>query len=206
MRAKKTESKPTILGSPRVDRGSRIRGKDPSPAEPGTDPRIARLKEIVQILEGSSLAELKYEDQDIAIELSRHASTAAPAIAAPPPVVVSAPAVQPAAVSATPPPAAAAPVLAAAPAAAAAPKEDPDLHIVRSPFVGTFYMAPSPEAEAFTEVGKRVRRGQTLCIIEAMKLMNEIESEVDGTVVEIPPENGKAVQYGDALFKIRVSK
>ena len=80
---------------------------------------------------------------------------------------------------------------------------DANVHVVRSPFVGTFYASPSPGAEKFTDVGKAMRRGQTLCIIEAMKLMNEIESEVDGVVLEMLAENGKPVQYGDALFKIK---
>lgn len=76
------------------------------------------------------------------------------------------------------------------------------LHTVSSPLVGTFYRAPSPEAEPFVDVGSRVRKGQTLCIVEAMKLMNQIESEVDGTIVEILVENGAAVEYGQPLFSI----
>ncbi len=78
----------------------------------------------------------------------------------------------------------------------------PQAHILNSPIVGTFYRSPSPDAPPFTEVGARVRRGQALCIIEAMKLMNEIESDVDGTVVEIYPQNAQAVEFGEPLFAI----
>jgi acetyl-CoA carboxylase biotin carboxyl carrier protein len=76
---------------------------------------------------------------------------------------------------------------------------------VKSPIVGTFYRAPDPNSPPFVSVGDRVRVGQVLCIIEAMKLMNEIEADVAGEVVEIHPENGQPVQYGDALFTIRPS-
>jgi acetyl-CoA carboxylase biotin carboxyl carrier protein len=87
---------------------------------------------------------------------------------------------------------------------AAAPSETPsDAIDVTSPFVGTFYRSPSPDAPAFVEVGSVVRPGQTLCIIEAMKLMNEIEAELSGTVVEIYAQNGKAVEFGQKLFRIK---
>ena len=72
-----------------------------------------------------------------------------------------------------------------------------------SPFVGTFYRSPSPDAPAFCDVGSVVRPGQTLCIIEAMKLMNEIEAEMSGTVVEIYAQNGKSVEFGQKLFRIK---
>jgi acetyl-CoA carboxylase biotin carboxyl carrier protein len=79
------------------------------------------------------------------------------------------------------------------------------LHILNSPIVGTFYRAPSPDAPSFVEIGSRVRKGQVLCIIEAMKLMNEIECDVDGVVAEIYPQNAQAVEFGEPLFAIRVS-
>jgi len=103
-------------------------------------------------------------------------------------------------------PAPVAPVVAAAPAAAPAaarPAVDPALLTVESPMVGTFYRSPSPGAPAFVEVGTSVRVGQPLCIVEAMKLMNEIEAEAAGTIAEILVENGQAVQFGQALFRIR---
>ena len=93
------------------------------------------------------------------------------------------------------------------PAVAAEPaeQEDPSLTYVRSPMVGTFYRAPEPGAPPFVNVGDRIKPGQVMCIIEAMKLMNEIESECVGEVVEIFVENAQPVQYGDKLFSIRAS-
>lgn len=81
--------------------------------------------------------------------------------------------------------------------------DDPNVIEVTSPLVGTFYRAPSPTAKTFVEVGSAVKKGSVLCIVEAMKLMNEIECEVDGTVVEILIENGKPVEFGEKLFKVR---
>lgn len=78
-----------------------------------------------------------------------------------------------------------------------------DWHVVTSPIVGTFYRAPNPEAAPFVDVGATVEKGMTLCIVEAMKLMNEIESDVAGTVVEVFPKNGQPVEYGERLFAIR---
>jgi acetyl-CoA carboxylase biotin carboxyl carrier protein len=77
---------------------------------------------------------------------------------------------------------------------------------IRSPIVGTFYRAPSPEAEPYVEIGEAVKKGQILCVVEAMKLMNEIESEVDGKVIEILVENARPVEYGEPLFKIEPLK
>ncbi len=85
-------------------------------------------------------------------------------------------------------------------------EQSADLHVIKSPIVGTFYAAPSPDAGAFVTVGARVEPGQTLCIIEAMKLMNEIESDVAGTVLRILPENGSPVEYGEPLFDIRLDR
>lgn len=164
-------------------------GRPPTTPAPtsAADARIARLRELVAVLESSTLNELSYEDSDVAVTLvraPRGGHTTVTAAHAPMPVVsVSTP------VAAAP----AAPNLAS----------DPDLITIKSPFVGTFYRAPKPGMPNFTDVGERVHRGKTLCIIEAMKLMNEIESEVDGTIAEIVAENGHAVQYGDTLFRIR---
>jgi acetyl-CoA carboxylase biotin carboxyl carrier protein len=99
--------------------------------------------------------------------------------------------------------AAAAPALAAAPAAAApAPVEVPAGHIVKSPMVGTFYRSSSPGAKPFVEVGSQVKEGETVCIIEAMKILNEIETDKAGTIVKILCENGQAVEYGQPLFVV----
>jgi acetyl-CoA carboxylase biotin carboxyl carrier protein len=86
-----------------------------------------------------------------------------------------------------------------APAAPAAPTG----HVLTSPIVGTFYASPSPDAEAYARIGDRVRKGQVLCIVEAMKLMNEIESDTDGVIVEIYPKNAQPVEFGEPLFAIR---
>jgi acetyl-CoA carboxylase biotin carboxyl carrier protein len=97
--------------------------------------------------------------------------------------------------------------LPAAPAPAAAPKAEAKAveapgTLVNSPFVGTFYRAPSPDSPPFTDVGQKVKKGQVLCIVEAMKLMNEIECETDGTVAEIYPQNGTPVEFNEKLFRI----
>jgi len=96
--------------------------------------------------------------------------------------------------------------IAAAPAAVADTEpEDANVHVITSPIVGTFYRSPSPEAEAFAEIGARVGKGKILCIIESMKLMNEIESDVEGEVVAVYPRNGQPVEYGERLFAIRLA-
>ncbi|HEY3124258.1 MAG TPA: acetyl-CoA carboxylase biotin carboxyl carrier protein [Thermoanaerobaculia bacterium] len=90
-------------------------------------------------------------------------------------------------------------------AAQVSPEEQKGLHVITSPIVGTFYRAPSPEADPFAEVGQKVPKGKTLCIIESMKLMNEIESDVEGEIVEVFPLNGQPVEYGEKLFAIRLA-
>jgi acetyl-CoA carboxylase biotin carboxyl carrier protein len=97
---------------------------------------------------------------------------------------------------------AAAPV---APAPAPEPAQDKSIHVITSPIVGTFYRSPSPEANAFAEVGQKITRGKILCIIESMKLMNEIESDVEGEILEVYPSNGQPVEYGEKLFAIRLA-
>jgi acetyl-CoA carboxylase biotin carboxyl carrier protein len=107
---------------------------------------------------------------------------------------------------AAPPAQAAAQPMFQAPAPVAAPEPDAvDLGVVKSPIVGTFYRCPEPGAPSFVEVGQRVKKDQVLCIIEAMKLMNEITSEYDGEVVSVYVENGKPVQYGERLFAIKTA-
>lgn len=153
------------------------------PASPFRVDRKA-LRSLLSTLERRGVTEFEYEDEHFRIRLSRGAR----AQAAAPVALPAAPApLQP---LATIPP---------APAAAS----DEDTLWVTSPFVGTFYRAPSPDAPSFCEVGSVVKPGQTLCIIEAMKLMNEIEADVAGTVLEIPVENGKSVEFGQRLFKLR---
>jgi acetyl-CoA carboxylase biotin carboxyl carrier protein len=91
------------------------------------------------------------------------------------------------------------------PSAPGPPKPEEGLHVVTSPIVGTFYRSASPEADPFAEVGQRVSRGKILCIIESMKLMNEIESDVEGEIIEVYPRNGQPVEYGEKLFSIRLA-
>ena len=95
--------------------------------------------------------------------------------------------------------------LAPAPIEIAGPSVDESLHVITSPIVGTFYRAPSPEADPFAEVGQKVSRGKVLCIIESMKLMNEIESDVEGEIIEVYPRSGQPVEYGERLFAIRLA-
>ena len=114
------------------------------------------------------------------------------------------------AVAAAPAPlGAGAPPLSLAPSPAGSPpadaEPDPGLHVIRSPIVGTFYRSPSPEADSFADVGQKIARGKILCIIESMKLMNEIESDVDGEIVEVFARSGQPVEYGEKLFAIRLA-
>jgi acetyl-CoA carboxylase biotin carboxyl carrier protein len=97
------------------------------------------------------------------------------------------------------------PVPAKAAAAPAEPAVDVNVHVITSPIVGTFYRSASPEADPFAEIGSRISKGKILCIIESMKLMNEIESDVEGEVVAVYPRNGQPVEYGEKLFAIRLA-
>ena len=87
---------------------------------------------------------------------------------------------------------------------AAEPEADAGVHILTSPIVGTFYRSPNPEAQAFVNVGDRISKGQVVCIIEAMKLMNEIEADVDGVISQIFPSNGQPIEYGERLFAVKI--
>ncbi len=139
------------------------------------------LRRLIGLLERRNVHEFEYEDETRRLRIVRGA--AGRLVAAPE--------------------AAFAPQPAAAPTAAAPAKDDTSVAFVTSPFVGTFYRSPSPDAPTFVEVGSTVREGQTLCIVEAMKLMNEIEADCSGTVVEVLTDNGKSVEFGQKLFKIR---
>jgi len=85
-----------------------------------------------------------------------------------------------------------------------AEEPEEDLHVITSPIVGTFYSSPNPEADPFVRVGDRINKGSVLCIVEAMKLMNEIESDVEGAIVKIFPQNGQPIEYGEKLFSVRL--
>jgi acetyl-CoA carboxylase biotin carboxyl carrier protein len=158
------------------------------------------LKELIEFLIEKDIAEFELERGDVKVKIKRAAET--PAVPesryiavhpAPAPVNVPSPVPVPAKVE-----------LAAAAAVPAEPEEN--LHIVRSPIVGTFYEAPSPGAPPFIKVGDQVEVGQVLCIVEAMKLMNEIECDVAGEVVKKLVANGQPIEYGQELFSIRPKK
>jgi len=144
---------------------------------------IRKVKKLIELLEESNIAEIEIHEGEESVRISR-ASTVAPAIIAAP--------------AATPTAAAAPGATAAAPAAV----KEPEGHIIRSPMVGTFYRAPSPGAKPFVMDGQSVSTGETLCIIEAMKILNQIESDKSGKIVEILVENGQPVEYNEPLFVI----
>ena len=148
---------------------------------------LEQLKSLLETLEKGDVSEFEYEDEQLKLRLSLGKKAAQIVHAAPP--ILAAP------VAAT--------AAATAAAARAADEADPSVVFITSPFVGTFYRAPSPDTANFCEVGSAVKQGQTLCIIEAMKLMNEIESEASGTIVDILVENGKSVEFGQKLFKLK---
>jgi acetyl-CoA carboxylase biotin carboxyl carrier protein len=147
---------------------------------------LEQLDALLKTLEDKKVAEFEYEDEKIRLRIALGRAAQAPAPAT---MALSAPA----------------PVSAAPSAASPGSSEaaDPSATYVTSPFVGTFYRAPSPEADNFVEVGASVKKGQPLCIIEAMKLMNEIEAEFPCVIVEILVENGKSVEFGQKLFKVK---
>jgi acetyl-CoA carboxylase biotin carboxyl carrier protein len=147
---------------------------------------LDQLKSLLKTLDEGGASEFEYEDEQIRVRVALARGQAS--------VLTSAVAAQAASHAAS----AAGPQSSSLRAA-----EDASVVFVTSPFVGTFYRAPSPEAEDFASVGGSVKKGQTLCIVEAMKLMNEIESEYTGTVLEILVDNGKSVEFGQKLFKIK---
>jgi acetyl-CoA carboxylase biotin carboxyl carrier protein len=158
---------------------------------------LKQIKQLIELMQRSDLTEFAVEEEGFKIKIAR-ASNAASAAS----VVTSAP-VAPLALSA-PAPAAPAPVAPAAAAAPAAPGADEAGYVfAKSPMVGTFYKAASPESKSFVEIGTKITETSVVCIIEAMKIMNEIQSEVKGTVVEILVENGQPVEYGQKLFKVK---
>jgi acetyl-CoA carboxylase biotin carboxyl carrier protein len=158
---------------------------------------LDEIKQILEMMREHELAEFELERENEKLRLRKHTPGWAAAIPQMPPATYAAPA-PPGSAPTAPAPGApvAAPVLSAA-------DEDIDFAIVKSPIVGTFYRAAEPGAKPFVEVGQAVKKGQVLCIIEAMKLMNEINAECEGEVVKVFVENGQAVQYGERLFAIK---
>lgn len=151
---------------------------------------LKEIKELVKLIDESNLTEFQFIDGDKTLLLKKQSQEVR--------VVTEAPVVQSAALPVQQMPA-------AVQNAQAAPAEEvkEDLHIITSPIVGVYYESPNPESPAFAPKGAKVKSGQVLCIIEAMKLMNEITSDVNGEIVEVLAESGSPVEYGQPLFKIR---
>ncbi len=149
---------------------------------------LRKLKKLIDLVQDSGIAELEINEGEERVRITRTVAGAAMTYAQPP-------------IYAAPPPPASAPANPVEPAAVAEAAQ-PEGHIVKSPMVGTFYRSPSPGAKSFVEVGQAVSSGDTLCIIEAMKLMNEIEADASGTIKAVLVENGQPVEYGQPLFII----
>ena len=161
---------------------------------------VDAIKQILELVREHELAEFELEQDGVKLRIRKQGQAtvvAAPVVAPAAPiqhvaaVVAAAPMITPAAV--------------AAPVAPPAEDTSLELAVVTSPIVGTFYRSPDPSSPSFVDVGQRVKKGQTLCIIEAMKLMNEIESEYEGEVVKCYVENGQPVQYGERIFAVKRS-
>lgn len=151
---------------------------------------IRKVKKLIELLDESGIAEIEISEGDDSVRISRYAQNAA----AVPQVISAAPT---AAAAAAPP--AAAPVAPVVAAPAAAEEEG---HVITSPMVGTYYSAPNPGAPDFVQVGDQVNAGDTLCIVEAMKMMNQIECDVSGTIKSIRIQSGDPVEYGQVLFVV----
>jgi acetyl-CoA carboxylase biotin carboxyl carrier protein len=145
------------------------------------------IKQVIDLMKRSELSEFEFEEEGFKLRLSRKNGDA-------PQIVQAAP---------SPLPAAPAPV--AESAESPIPVEDKNITTVKSPMVGTFYSAGSPESPAFVKVGDKIGSESIVCIIEAMKVMNEIQAELSGTVTELLVENGEAVEYGQPLFKVKTA-
>ena len=177
-----------------------MKRKQPTKSNPTfANPEMKQIEQLFQFMTDHHLEEFEYSRGDLHIRLRKPSSGmvfSAPRAASPPEIIVSSPS------GAAP----AAPETAAPAPAAPESRLTEDLHLVKSPIVGTFYASPSPGSEPFVKVGAFVETGQTLCIVEAMKLMNEIESDETGEVVRVFVEHGQPVEYGQALFGIRPSR
>jgi acetyl-CoA carboxylase biotin carboxyl carrier protein len=151
---------------------------------------IKLIKQVVDLMKRSDISEFEFEEDGFKLRLSSKGADA-------PQIIHAAPAAQ-----------TTAPITVATPAtgeAVAAPVEEEGISIIKSPMVGTFYGASSPESPAFVKVGDKVSKDSVVCIIEAMKVMNEIQAEMSGAITELLVENGEAVEYGQPLFKIKTA-
>jgi acetyl-CoA carboxylase biotin carboxyl carrier protein len=155
---------------------------------------LRKLKKLIDLVQESGIAELEITEGEERVRIARGGVVNVTPLASPAPAAaVAAPLAAGSAHPAGPAP--------ASPAAADAPAA-PEGHVVKSPMVGTFYRAPSPDAKPFVDVGAAIKEGETVCVIEAMKLMNEIEADASGVIKAILVENGQPVEYGQALFII----
>ena len=177
-----------------------MKQKKPSKSSPSIpNPEIHEIEQLLRFMSEHNLEEFEYSRGDMRIRLRKPSAgvvVAAPRVIGAPEIIV--PGV-PASLNGAQP---------AESASAAAPeaRASEDLHLIKSPIVGTYYGSPSPGAEPFVKVGDYVETGQTLCIVEAMKLMNEIESDASGEIIRTFVENGQPVEYGQPLFGLRLSK
>jgi acetyl-CoA carboxylase biotin carboxyl carrier protein len=186
--AKKSAPKAAKKVSPK--KVSKVSAKSDTPVHP----TVAMCRDLAEIVETHTLSELIVDTKGMTLTLRRgDVQTVQTGI----PMMTTHH--MPATMHAPP----AAPAAPAAPAPVATATADDTLHEVTSPFVGTFYRAPNPDSPPYCEVGQRVEKGQVLCIVEAMKLMNEIEADMSGTIEAIMVENSEVVEYGKPLFKIR---
>ncbi len=154
---------------------------------------LRKLKKLIDLVQDSGIAELEITEGEERVRIARGGAVSVIPLAAPAPAPATAASGAPATAAAANP---------AGPAAVTEPPPGVDGHVVKSPMVGTFYRAPSPDAKPFIEVGGTVKEGEPICVIEAMKLMNEIEADASGTIKAILVENGQPVEYGQALFII----
>jgi acetyl-CoA carboxylase biotin carboxyl carrier protein len=156
---------------------------------------LDEIKQILDLMREHDLAEFELERESGKVRLRKQSSS--------PQFVAAAPAAPHLAYAPVAPAAAPTPAGTVGDSILTAASEDVDLAIIKAPIVGTFYRSSEPGAKPFADVGQQVRKGQVLCIIEAMKLMNEINAECDGEVVKVYVENGQAVQYGERLFAVK---
>lgn len=165
--------------------------------------KVQELREIIKLVDGSSIDEFVYENDGAKIKLKKSNGVVTEVVA---PKKEAAPVVQQGTVAAAPAPAPVAPKAeenVEEPKAAAPVADDASLHKITSPMVGTFYQAPSPDAPAYVKVGDKVGEETIVCIVEAMKLFNEIEAEIKGEIVEVLVKDGQLVEYGQPLFLVK---
>jgi acetyl-CoA carboxylase biotin carboxyl carrier protein len=178
------------------------RGRSRASGDPSPSVNMDELRELIGLLRDNGLAELELEREDFRVRLRRENVLPSPDFADVSPSVNQVAVTRQQQVPTAPPLAATSPAHPGAQAETAA-SEDQGLHIISSPIVGTFYRSPSPNAESFVKIGSNVEAETVVCIIEAMKLMNEIQAEVTGEVAKIYVENGQPVEYGQPLFGIK---